>query len=143
MENKSREEKSDKKSIKDKIKSIGSPLTKTKNKVKEEGKEQALPIMNDSVDKIQKTAEINPKEFWENLIPLIASLAPSIIEYQKIQAPLIKRSQYLNFFIMLIVLIIIFLLAFFQKIDGSATTGLIGAIIGYVFGTLYSRDNRK
>ena len=91
----------------------------------------------------EEEIEDNPnlKETIEALKPLIETLAPHILEHQKINAPIIKRQQIINFLIMFGVLVSITGLAYFKIIDGSAATGLIGAIIGYVFGGLY--QNRQ
>lgn len=81
-------------------------------------------------------------EFLEQITPLVESVAPALIEYQKNQAPLVKRNQLINAIIMFTILLGIIFLAYNQIIDGSAATGLIGAIIGYVFGGLYQQRNR-
>jgi len=92
----------------------------------------------------EEIQESDLKELIDILKPLIEVIAPNYIEYQKIKAPLIERSQIINFLIMISILASITLLAYLKIIDGSAATGLIGAIIGYVFGGLYqNRNNRR
>ena len=80
-------------------------------------------------------------DILEQITPFIDKLAPQIIEYQKVKAPQVKRYQYINFTVMMTILLLVSILAYIKIIDGSAATGLIGAIIGYVFGGLYrSKD---
>jgi hypothetical protein len=79
----------------------------------------------------------------ESATPLIQAIAPLLKTNQEKQAPIIKRSQWMNFVIMMTLCISISVLAYFKIIDGSAATGLIGAIIGYVFGHIYSNKERK
>ncbi len=81
-------------------------------------------------------------DFLEQITPFIEKLAPQIIEYQKIRAPQIKRHQYINLIVMMTILVSVSLLAFYKIIDGSAATGLIGAVIGYVFGGLYQQKDK-
>ncbi len=78
-------------------------------------------------------------DFLEQITPFIEKVAPHIIEYQKIKAPQIKRHQCINFIVMMTILTSVSLLASYKIIDGSAATGLIGAVIGYVFGGLYQQ----
>jgi hypothetical protein len=85
-----------------------------------------------------ETADIG--EFIAKITPLIESLAPNYIEYQKIKAPEIKRAQYMDFIVMSLIIISIAGLTYFKIIDASAATGLFGAVIGYVFGGLYKRE---
>jgi|GEM_PF-3167271 len=77
----------------------------------------------------------------EQITPFIEALAPKVIEYQKVREPVIKRAQIINFIIMASIILSISLLAWHRVIDGSAVTGLIGAVIGYVFGGLYQQKN--
>ena len=79
----------------------------------------------------------------EQITPFIEVLAPNILEYHKIREPLIKRSQWMNFVVMVLILGSVFTLAFYGVIDGSAATGLIGAVVGYVFGGLYQQRTRS
>lgn len=81
-------------------------------------------------------------DILEQITPFIEKLAPQIIEYQKIRAPQIKRHQYINLLVMMTILVSVSLLAFYKTIDGSAATGLIGAVIGYVFGGLYQQKDK-
>ena len=89
-----------------------------------------------------KTEEKDLGEIAEQLAPLIDSIAPHLIEYQKIKAPVIKRWQYINFTVMMAIIVSVSVLAGYKIIDGSAATGLIGAVIGYVFGGLYQQRNK-
>ena len=77
------------------------------------------------------------KELIEVISKAIQRAEPLISKYFDYRLPLIKRAQLMNFAIMGIICIGVILLALESKIDGSAATGLIGAIIGYVFGSLY------
>jgi len=78
----------------------------------------------------------------EQITPFVEKLSPQIIEYQKVKAPQVKRYQYINFTIMMTILASVSILAYCKIIDGSAATGLIGAVIGYVFGGLYQQRNK-
>ena len=78
-------------------------------------------------------------ESLEQITPFIEALAPRLIEYQKIREPIIKRGQWINFIVMMTILLSVSILAFYKVIDGSAVTGLIGVVIGYVFGSLYQQ----
>ena len=75
--------------------------------------------------------------------PLIEAITPLVDKVQNNNKPVLKRAQWMNFIIMFSLIIIIGTLAYTKTIDGSAATGLIGAIIGYVFGHIYSYKNRK
>ncbi len=92
--------------------------------------------------KEQIDGEQSLTEISEALKPLIDSLAPCLLEHQKINAPIIKRQQIINFIIMFGILVSITMLSFLNIIGGSAVTGLIGAIIGYIFGGLYQNRNK-
>ena len=96
---------------------------------KEENPEEEISEENDIADTL------------EQITPFIETLAPRIIEYQKVKSPQIKRYQYINFTIMMSILIAISFLTYCELIDSSAATGLLGAVIGYVFGSLYRREN--
>ena len=78
----------------------------------------------------------------EQITPFVEMVVPKIIEYQKVRVPIIKRGQNINFIVMMTILLSISILAYYKTIDGSAATGLIGAIIGYVFGGLYNQKER-
>ena len=93
-------------------------------------------------EKIEEIHEQDLGDIIEQITPFVETLAPSIIEYQKIRAPVIKRLQWINLTIMMTILLSTTILAFLHIIDGSAATGLIGAVIGYVFGGLYSQKNK-
>ncbi len=78
----------------------------------------------------------------EQITPFIETIAPNIVEFQKVRAPIIKRWQWINFTVMMTILLGTMILAYAKIIDGSAATGLIGAVIGYVFGGLYQQKNK-
>ncbi|MFA4935467.1 MAG: hypothetical protein WC568_06490 [Candidatus Methanoperedens sp.] len=78
-------------------------------------------------------------ELLKKITPFVEVVAPRFIEYQKIKAPQILLDLSINFIIMVLILGLVSYLAFYKIIDGSAATGLIGAVIGYVFGGLYQR----
>lgn len=90
----------------------------------------------------QEVEEKDLADIAEQLTPFVKTLAPQIIEYQKIREPVIRRGQWINFIIMMTTLLSITILAVYKIVDGSAATGLIGAIIGYVFGGLYQQRNK-
>ncbi len=48
----------------------------------------------------------------------------------------------MNFSIMITLCVGVIALAYTKVIDGSAATGLIGAVIGYVFGHIYSKREK-
>ena len=73
----------------------------------------------------------------EDISRLIKRAEPIILKYLEVNKPVVKRTQIMNFIIMMTLCLGIISLAIYNKIDGSAATGLIGAIIGYVFGSLY------
>jgi hypothetical protein len=91
----------------------------------------------------KKQEEMNDDEGIEALKDLGKTFGPMILEYQKVNAPLLKRAQNINFIIMFVLCVGVFGLAFTRAIDGSAATGLIGAVIGYVFGHIYSRGDKR
>ena len=91
-------------------------------------------------NKKENDENVDIGEFINKITPLLESLAPKYIEYQKLKEPQIKRSQYMDFIVMSLIIISIAGLTYFRIIDGSAATGLFGAVIGYVFGGLYKRD---
>ena len=78
-------------------------------------------------------------KFLRDITPFIEVVAPKIIEYKKTQEPIIKRWQIINFTIMMTILLSVGFLAWNKMIDGSAVTGLFGAVIGYVFGAIYQQ----
>jgi hypothetical protein len=78
------------------------------------------------------------QETIESLGDLANMIGPHINRYQELTAPAVKRAQWMNFTIMMTLCISVTLLAIFKIIDASAATGLIGAIIGYVFGHIYA-----
>ncbi len=83
------------------------------------------------------------KDLLKVATPLIEKLGPMVIEYQKITEPRVKRVQIINSIIMVTLILAIAILAYLKLIDGSAATGLFGAIIGYVFGGLYNQNKGK
>lgn len=82
----------------------------------------------------------------EQIITLIkdlgVSLGPLLLKNKEIDAPIIKHQQWMNFIIMITLCIGVIVLAYTKVIDGSAATGLIGAVIGYVFGHIYSKKDK-
>ena len=82
----------------------------------------------------------------EKLLGLIKDLGdtfgPMLLKNQEINAPIIRRSQWMNFSIMITLCLGVIALAYTKVIDGSAATGLIGAVIGYVFGHIYSKKDK-
>jgi len=95
----------------------------------------------DEPEYIEEEQHKDLADMLEQLAPFVNKIAPHINEYQKIKAPTIKRWQYIHFTVMMTILIGTIGLAYFKIIDGSAVTGLIGAVIGYVFGGLYQQKN--
>lgn len=94
-----------------------------------------------------KKREINQEEDnGEELVKLIkdlgVSLGPLLLKNKELDAPIIKRQQWMNFTIMMLLCAGVILLAWVKAIDGSAATGLIGAVIGYVFGHIYSKREK-
>lgn len=79
-------------------------------------------------------------EALRKITPFVKEISPSLLENQRIKAPIIKRGQIINFSVMMTLILSIGILAYFKIIDGSAATGLLGAIIGYVFGGLYNKN---
>ena len=81
-------------------------------------------------------------EGLEKLGEFIKELAPHYIKIQELNAPNIRRSQWMSFIVMMSILLGTIILAYYKIIDSSAATGLIGAVIGYVFGHIYSNKQR-
>ncbi|NJD51753.1 MAG: hypothetical protein FIB07_02685 [Candidatus Methanoperedens sp.] len=79
-------------------------------------------------------------ETLEQITPFVQAISPLIIEYYKLKSPQVKRYQYINFIIMLAILGSVSTLAYHKIIDSAAATGLIGAVVGYVFGGLYQQS---
>lgn len=92
---------------------------------------------------VEQDPDAQLKEMLKVFIPLVEKLGPLIIEYQKITEPRVKRAQIINSVIMITLILAIAILAYLKLIDGSAATGLFGAIIGYVFGGLYNQNKGK
>lgn len=89
-----------------------------------------------------KSEEDNDEKLTKLIKDLGVSLGPLWLENKEINAPIIKRQQWMNFTIMLTLCGGVIALAYTKVIDGSAATGLIGAIIGYVFGYIYSKKEK-
>lgn len=90
-----------------------------------------------------KKEENDLKDLIDAVTPLIDAIGPYLQKTQENNLPIIKRSQWMNFVIMISLVIVVVGMAALNIIDGSAATGLIGAIIGYVFGHIYSNRNQK
>ena len=93
-----------------------------------------------------KSKKEENKDNGEELIKLIkdlgVSLGPLLLKNKELDAPMIKRQQWMNFSIMITLCVGVIALAYTKAIDGSAATGLIGAVIGYVFGHIYSKKDK-
>ncbi len=89
----------------------------------------------------QQVQEEDIVEMLKKITPFIQIAAPRFIEYHKIKAPQIILNQVINFIIMIGILVAVSFLAYNKIIDSSAATGLIGAVIGYVFGGLYRQKD--
>ena len=91
----------------------------------------------------ERVEEIDESEAFLNTITeLGVSLGPLLLKNKELDAPIIKRQQLINFTIMFTVCFGIMILAYTRTIDGSAATGLLGAVIGYVFGHIYSKKDK-
>jgi uncharacterized membrane protein YjjP (DUF1212 family) len=90
----------------------------------------------------EPNSEIDLNSLIQTISPIIPDLAEAFKVGQENTGKIVRRAQYLNFIIMLLICVAVTLLAFFGTIDGSAATGLLGAIIGYVFGYIYSKRER-
>lgn len=86
--------------------------------------------------------EDNGEEMLKLIKDLGVSLGPLLLKNKELDAPIIKRQQWMNFTIMITLCTGVIALAYTNVIDGSAATGLIGAVIGYVFGHIYSKKER-
>jgi len=78
----------------------------------------------------------------EAVTPLAKVLGPIFEKHEEKKAPIIRRQQWMNFTIMIVLALLIGGLTFLGKIDGSAATGLLGAIVGYVFGYIYAKREK-
>lgn len=78
-------------------------------------------------------------EVKDNLVELIKELKPNL------ELGIVKLSKYGSYrliasvIILLLVLFLIGFLSFNKLIDNSATTALLGAIIGYTFGHFFNK----
>jgi uncharacterized membrane protein YjjP (DUF1212 family) len=83
----------------------------------------------------------------ENLVkvlkPLADTLAPAFLKIKELEAPVIRRQQWMNFVIMVLLAGLIGVLTYLGRIDPSAATGLLGSIIGYVFGFIYGKREKS
>lgn len=107
----------------------------------EEKKEKIKEQKSEAVEQQDNIEEKDLGDILEQITPFVEKFAPIVIEYHKIKAPHIKRHQWINFIIMMAILASVSLLAYYKIIDGSAATGLIGTVIGYVFGGLYRQKD--
>jgi len=85
----------------------------------------------------------NDEKLFTTIKELGVALGPLFLKNQEINAPIIKRQQWMNFAIMITLCIGVIALAYTKVIDGSAATGLIGAVIGYVFGHIYAKREKQ
>ena len=90
----------------------------------------------------KEETEDNSEKLLAMIKELGITLGPLFLKNQEINAPIIKRSQWMNFSIMITLCLGVIVLAYTKVIDGSAATGLIGAVIGYVFGHIYSKKDK-
>lgn len=81
-------------------------------------------------------------EILEAVKPLVEIISPLINKNLEVRSPIIRRSQWMNYSIMIVLTVGIIFLSSLEIIDGSAATGLLGAIIGYVFGHIYSKREK-
>ena len=93
--------------------------------------------------KVKKENGPTTTDLIEVLTPLIEVIGPILENQNKVKAPIVRRSQWMNFTIMCTIIVSLALLAYYNKIDGSAATGLIGTIIGYVFGHIYAKKDKN
>ena len=91
---------------------------------------------------MKRKNEDNTDELLTAIKELGVSLGPLLLKNKELDAPIIKRQQWMNFTIMMFLCVGVILLAWTKAIDGSAATGLIGAVIGYVFGHIYSKKDK-
>ena len=90
----------------------------------------------------KEETEDNGEELIKLIKDLGVSLGPLLLKNKELDAPIIKRQQWMNFIIMITICAGVIILAYDKVIDGSAATGLIGAVIGYIFGHIYSKSER-
>lgn len=93
--------------------------------------------MNKKTEKIDEN-----KELLEMIERLGDKFGPMLLKNKELNAPIIKRQQWMNFGIMSIICVGVVWLAYSKVIDSSAATGLIGAVIGYVFGHIYQKKEQ-
>ena len=92
--------------------------------------------------KKKEETEDNSEQMLAMIKDLGNTFGPLLLKNQEINAPIIRRQQWMNFAIMITVCLGIIALAYTKIIDGSAATGLIGAVIGYIFGHIYSKKEK-
>ena len=69
-----------------------------------------------------------------NVTTSIAALINSLASHKAQQAKIVKTSMLLGMILCCIIFFGISVLAWFKVLSGEATTGLLGALIGYWFG---------
>ena len=89
----------------------------------------------------KKIKQNKDEEAMDSLAQLAQLAIPAIVSFQEKNLPVIKRAQWLNFIIMITLTLGVIILGYLKVIDSSAVTGLLGAIIGYVFGHIYGKKN--
>jgi len=86
--------------------------------------------------------EIEDKKLIWLIKDLGVSFGPLLLKNKELDAPIIKRQQWMNFIIMITLCVGVIVLAYTKAIDSSAATGLIGTVIGYIFGHIYSKKDK-
>jgi hypothetical protein len=94
------------------------------------------------VGKSKEVIDGETKELLKLVKDLGSTFGPIFLKNQELNVPIIKRTQWMNFIIMISVCVGVVFLAYSGTIDGSAATGLLGAVIGYVFGHIYSKKEK-
>jgi len=91
--------------------------------------------------------KINMDEDTKKIMDFIQPIVPHIPEIINIyykdrekEIPLYRLKYWMHLTIMIFIISSISFLAYCKIIDGSATVGIIGTMVGYVFGKLYSKN---